>query len=119
MLRQFCKSKIQGALVTDKNLNYTGSVTLDPLLAEAADIQPFEMVHVLNKANGARVETYYIVGEPGRGEVCLNGAAARLFEVGDEVIILSTVYLDPEEARGFKPRVVVTDRRNRVTDGQA
>lgn len=115
MLRQFCKSKIQGLVVTDKNLNYVGSVTIDPLLAEAADILPWEMVQVLNMSNGARIETYYIPGaEPGRGDLCLNGAAARLFEKGDGVIILSTVYLSGEEAAGLKPRVIITDERNRL-----
>lgn len=116
MLRQFCKSKIQGLVVTGTDLNYPGSITIDSALAEKADLLPFEMVQVLNLSNGARIETYYIPGEPGRGQVCLNGAAARWFEAGDRVIVLSTAFYSAEELRGFQPRILLTDQENRIKE---
>lgn len=115
MYRQFCKSKIQGLVVTETDLYYEGSITLDPELADAADIRPWEMVQVLNLNNGERIFTYYIPGSR-EGVVCLNGPAARRFEVGDRVIVLSTVFLVPEEADAFDAPVVVSvDDRNRLT----
>ena len=116
MLCLFCKSKIQGLVVTGTNLNYPGSVTIDSALAAEADLQPYEMVQVLNLSNGMRIETYYIPGEPNKGEVCLNGAAARWFEVGDRVIILSTALFSEEERKGFSPKIIVTDERNRIIE---
>ena len=114
MLRLFCKSKIQGLVVTRTDINYQGSITIDSVLAEQADIEPYEMVQVLNLANGERIETYYIPGKPNRGEVCLNGAAARWFQVGDRIIVLSTALFSEGEKRNAKPLVIITNERNKV-----
>jgi len=109
------KSKIHRATVTDANLQYEGSITIDPELLEAADILPYEMVHVLNINNGARFETYAIGGERGSGEICINGAAARLASKGDLVIILTYQGLTEEEVREHKPKLIYVDRENRIT----
>lgn len=114
MLRTMMKSKIHRATVTDANLNYMGSLTLDRDLMEAADLLPNERVQVVNNNNGARLETYLIEGERGSGIVCMNGAAARLAQPGDVLIIISYATLTDEEARRFTPRVVHVDSRNRV-----
>lgn len=116
MYRCLLKSKIHRAVLTDANLNYMGSITIDSQLLEAADIMPYEKVQVVNNNNGARFETYVIEGEPGSGQVCLNGAAARLGQPGDLLIILSYVQLDEAEARNHKPQVVFVDQRNRITN---
>jgi aspartate 1-decarboxylase len=108
------KSKIHRAHVTDADLHYEGSITLDPILMEAADILPFERVHVLDITNGARLETYAIEGERGGGEVAINGAAAHLVHKGDLVIVLSYDSVSEEEARGFLPRLVYVDGQNRI-----
>ncbi len=108
------KSKIHRAVVTAANLNYFGSITIDSELLEAADILPYEMVYVVNNNNGARFETYAIAGPPGSGEVCLNGAAARLGQPGDVLIIFSYVHLPEEAVRLHKPRLVFVDERNRI-----
>jgi aspartate 1-decarboxylase len=108
------KGKIHRARVTDSNLDYEGSITIDELLMEAADILPYEKVQVLDIDNGARFETYAIEGESGSGEVCINGAAARLVSVGDKVIILSYRVVTDEEARITKPKLVYVDERNAV-----
>jgi aspartate 1-decarboxylase len=108
------KGKIHHARVTDANLNYEGSITIDAALMEAADILPYELVHVLDINNGARLETYAIAGERGSGVVCINGAAARLVSKGDELIILSYRTLPEEEARGINPQLVYVDSENRV-----
>jgi aspartate 1-decarboxylase len=113
MMRLFCKSKIQGLVVTKTDINYQGSITIDSALAEKADVQPYEMVQVLNLANGERIETYYIPGKPNQGEVCLNGAAARWFQVGDRIIVLSTALFSEGEKRSAKPLVVITNERNK------
>ena len=115
MLRFFCKSKIQGLVVTGTDINYQGSITIDSVLADAADLQPYEMVQVLSLANGMRIETYYIPGKPNEGEVCLNGAAARWFEVGDRIIVLSTALFAEGEKRSAKPKVVIADQKNKIT----
>lgn len=114
--RIMLKSKIHRATVTEANLHYVGSITLDPELLEAADILPYEKVTVLNINNGARFETYAIEGERGTGVVCLNGAAARLAQPGDLVIILTYVEVEAEaeELKGWEPRVVFVDRENRI-----
>lgn len=109
-----CKSKIHRATVTDANLAYEGSITLDPLLMEAADVLEYEKVHVVNIANGARFETYVIEGVEGSGDVVLNGAAARLVQPGDRVIIMSYAEYDESELDGFEPRLIFVDDRNRV-----
>jgi len=114
MYRCMLKSKIHRAVLTDTNLNYVGSITIDRNLLEAADILPFEKVQVVNNNSGARFETYVIEGEPGSGQVCLNGAAARLGEPGDILIILSYVQVEEEKAREHKPRVVFVDEKNRI-----
>ena len=111
-MRTMLKGKIHRARVTDANLNYEGSITIDTLLMEAADILPYEMVHVLDIDNGARFETYAIDGERGSGEICINGAAARLVAKGDLVIILAYEVVSDEEARSAKPRLVYVDENN-------
>ncbi len=114
MRRRMMKSKIHRATVTDANLDYVGSISLDPELMQLADIREWEQVAVLDIDNGARFETYAIVGGP--GEVCLNGAAARLVQRGDKVIVIT--YADYEEAEldGFQPTVVHVDATNAVLD---
>lgn len=113
MLRVMCKGKIHRARVTDANLNYVGSITIDPVLLQKADILPYERVQVVNVNNGARFETYVIEGEPGKGQVIINGAAARLAQPGDVVIIMSYVLMTDEEARTHRPSVVHVDEQNR------
>ncbi len=108
------KSKIHRARVTEANLNYEGSITLDPELMEAADILPYEMVHVLDIANGARLMTYAIEGRRGYGDVCINGAAAHLVHEGDIVIVLAYQTVDEETARSSRPNLVYVDENNRV-----
>ncbi len=106
------KSKIHRATVTDCNVNYEGSITIDRALMQAADILPYEQVHVVDVNNGQRLITYAIEGEA--GEICLNGAAARLCQKGDVVIILSYTELPEESARKYHPRLVYVDSRNRI-----
>jgi len=113
-MRTMLKGKIHRARVTDANLDYEGSITIDGLLMEAADILPYEMVHVLDLNNGARFETYAIEGERGSGVVCINGAAARLVSTGDRVIILSYKVVAEEEARSNQPKLVYVDERNAI-----
>ena len=113
-MRTMLRGKIHRARVTEVNLNYEGSITIDRLLMEAADILPYEMVHVLDIDNGARFQTYAIVGEPGSGKVCINGAAARLVSEGDTVIILAYAGVADEEARAVHPRLVYVDERNAI-----
>jgi aspartate 1-decarboxylase len=107
--------KIHRATVTEANLEYMGSITLDPVLMEAAGILPFEQVHVLDVTNGNRLETYTLVGERGSGQVCINGAAAHLVHEGDIVIIVAYEQLTAEEARNVHPRQVFVDANNRIT----
>ncbi len=114
MRRELFKSKIHRATITDANLHYEGSVTIDSDLVEAADLLAYERVQVVNINNGARFETYVLPGEPGSGVVCLNGAAARLGEVGDRVIIISYAHYEESEAVGHQPRVVMVDDENRI-----
>ena len=114
MERTLLKSKIHRATVTDANLAYEGSITLDPVLMAAADILEYEKVHVVNIANGARFETYVITGVEGSGDVVLNGAAARLVQPGDRVIIMSYADYDESELEGFEPRLVFVDDENRA-----
>jgi len=116
MRRRMMKSKIHRMTVTDANLNYVGSITLDPDLLELADIREWEQVTVVDIDNGARFETYVIVGEPGGGACCLNGAAARLVHPGDKVIIITYADFDDAELRGYAPRVVHVDAANRAID---
>ncbi len=108
------KSKIHRATVTDADVNYAGSITLDPVLMEAADILPYEQVHVLDVNNGSRLTTYAIEGTHGSGEVAINGAAARLVSVGDTVIILTYREMEDGAARTCQPRLVYVDGENRM-----
>lgn len=108
------KSKIHRATVTDADINYEGSITIDPVLMEVADILPFEQVQVLDITNGARLTTYAIGGERGGGEVAINGAAARLVTTGDTVIILTYREAEEETARDCQPRLVYVGAGNRI-----
>jgi len=110
------KSKIHRATVTEANLNYMGSITIDEALLEAAGILPNERVQVVNNNNGSRFETYVIKGERNSGVICLNGAAARLVQPGDTVIIISYALMDSQEARTFRPTVVMVDASNRIVE---
>lgn len=116
MLRHYCKSKLHHARVTQADLHYEGSLTVDEELLEAADIAPYEKVHVVNVNNGARFETYTIVGKRGSRVICLNGAAARLGHVGDQIIIITYAMLDEKEAKDHKPRVIILDEKNNIKD---
>ncbi len=114
MLRTMLSGKIHRATVTQTDLNYEGSITIDRKLMDAAGFLPNELVHILNVNTGLRVETYCIEGASGSGVICLNGAAARWAEPGDVVIILSYAQCTDEEARSLKPRVVSVDAKNRI-----
>jgi aspartate 1-decarboxylase len=112
-MRVMLKSKIHRATVTDANLNYEGSITIDRNLMKAADILPYEQVHVVDVNNGSRLVTYAIEGED--GEICLNGAAARLVNKGDIVIILSYTNVEDAELHDFHPTLVYVDTKNHIT----
>jgi aspartate 1-decarboxylase len=114
MQRTMMKSKIHRATVTDANLNYVGSITIDRDLMKAADLREFEQVQVLDIDNGARLETYVIEGAPGSGTVCLNGAAARLVHRGDKVIVISYGIFDEAEIAEHQPTIVLVDEANAV-----
>jgi aspartate 1-decarboxylase len=114
VFRTMMKAKIHRATVTEANLNYVGSITIDKEILDALDILPNEKVQVVNNNNGARLETYVIEGEPGSGVICLNGAAARLVQPGDIVIIISYAMMSDEEARTHKPRVAIMDENNKI-----
>ena len=116
MIRTLLKSKIHRATVTEANLEYEGSVTIDALLMDAADLLPYEQVQIYDCTNGSRLTTYAIPGEPGSGEICINGAAAHLVKPGDVVIIASYVQVDERECRGWEARRVFVDHRNRPRD---
>lgn len=110
------KSKLHRATVTEANLNYVGSITIDEALLEAANILPGEKVQIVNNNNGARLETYTIKGERGSGVICLNGAAARLVQPGDTVIIIAYAMMTSEEAKTFEPNVVFLNDKNEVVE---
>ena len=114
MLIQIHKSKIHRARVTEANLNYVGSITIDEALMEAANLYEGERVQIVNNNNGERLETYVIRGERNSGVICLNGAAARKAEVGDIVIIISYGLMTPEESLSFKPVAVFPDENNQL-----
>jgi aspartate 1-decarboxylase len=114
MLLQIHKSKIHRATVTEANLNYVGSITIDEDLMDAANLIEGERVQIVNNNNGERLETYVIPGGRGSGVICLNGAAARKAEVGDIVIIISYGWMTPEEAKIYKPATVFPDENNRL-----
>lgn len=115
MMLYMLKSKVHRATITEANLNYAGSLTIDPLLMEAAGMLVHEKVQVVNINNGARFETYLIPGQRGSGVMCLNGAAARLGHPGDLVIVITYAMMDAEEAKKHAPVVVHVDEKNRVT----
>lgn len=115
MRREMLRAKIHRATVTQTDLDYVGSLTLDRNLMEATDLRPFEKVEVYNCANGARLSTYVIEGEAGSGVVCLNGAAAHHARPGDKVIICAYASVDEGDLEAHQPRVVLVDERNRVT----
>ena len=108
------KSKIHRAVVKQAELNYVGSITVDPELMEAAGIYEYELVQIVDVENGNRFETYTIAGEPGSGMICLNGAAARQVQVGDHVIIMCYCQMSPEEVKEHKPKVVFVDDENKI-----
>jgi len=114
MLLQIHKSKIHRARVTEANLNYVGSITIDEDLIDAANLYEGERVQIVNNNNGERIETYVIPGKRGSGVICLNGAAARRAEIGDVVIIISYALMTPEEAKDFKSIAIFPDENNKV-----
>lgn len=109
MFLEIMKSKIHRVSVTQANLNYIGSITIDKALMDAAGILEGERVYIVDNNNGERFDTYAIAGEPGSGTICLNGAAARKAQPGDVIIIMAYAHMTPEEARGFKPSIVFPD----------
>lgn len=112
MMRIMLKSKLHRLIVTETNVNYEGSITVDKKLLEASDILPGERVQVVNLNNSERFETYAIAG--GAGVVCLNGAAARLAEPGDRIIVIAYASIDEKEIKAHKPRVIMVDERNKI-----
>jgi aspartate 1-decarboxylase len=116
MLRLMLRSKIHRATVTDADLEYEGSLTVDPVLIEAAGILPYEQVSVSNLNNGERFETYVIPGKRGEGEMVLNGPTARKGAKGDKVIVFCYEYYNEQELKTYKPRIVMVDDRNRIKE---
>jgi len=114
MFIEICKSKIAHGFITEAELFYEGSITIDEDLLKAVDILPGEKVDVLNINNGNRFTTYIIVGEAGSGRICLNGPAARLGLVGDQVIVLSYATMEPEEAKNYKAKTIYLDEKNKI-----
>ncbi len=114
MFLQVFKSKIHRAVITEANLNYVGSITIDEVLMEASGILEGERVQIVNNNNGERIETYVIKGERNSGQICLNGAAARTAQIGDIVIIIAYAWVTPEEAKEFKPKSVFPDEFNKI-----
>lgn len=110
-----CMAKIHKATVTDANLNYTGSITIDQALLDASGIRPYQMVIINNVSNAVTWQTYVLAGRAGKGEIILNGPPARLFQRGDKVIILAEAYLNPEELRVSKSNVVFVNEKNKIT----
>ncbi len=111
-----CKGKIHRATLTGANVDYEGSITIDNDLMDAAGILEYEKVQVADIANGARFDTYVIKGPRGSGEICVNGAAARLVNVGDKVIIISYAHFDEKELKNFEPRMVLVNEKNRIVE---
>ena len=116
MRRSIFKSKIHRATVTDADLEYEGSVTIDQDLMDAADMLPWEEIHVWDVTNGARLVSYILPGPRGSGTICMNGAAAHLVKPGDKVIMATFAQMDEQEARAHRPKVVVVDEQNRIKD---
>ena len=116
MLQEFLFSKIHRATVTDANLNYVGSITIDETLLKATNMREWQKVDILDVDNGERFQTYIIKGEPDSGCICLNGAAARKVQPGDKVIIITYANLTPEEIKTHKPTVVIVDEKNKIKE---
>lgn len=116
MLITMMKAKLHRATVTEANLEYIGSITIDEDLLDAVNILPHEKVQIVNNNNGARLETYVIAGERGSGTICLNGAAARLVQVGDTVIIIAYALLTPQEAKEHQPKVAFIGENNKIVE---
>lgn len=116
LLRPMMLAKIHRATITDADLHYVGSITVDEELMDAADLLPGQQVDVVDVTNGARLTTYAIPGEPGSGQLCINGAAAHLVHAGDIVIVIAYGYLADDEARSYSPRVVFVDENNTPVD---
>ena len=114
MFRTVYKSKIQGAIVTEANLEYVGSITIDKDLLDAADIIPNERVQIVNLNNGSRVETYVIPGKKGSGIICMNGGTARWAVVGDRILVISYVMMEAKDAVVFKPKVIFVNDKNKI-----
>ncbi|MBO5163297.1 MAG: aspartate 1-decarboxylase [Ruminococcus sp.] len=114
MLISMLKSKIHRAVITQAELNYVGSITIDEALMEASGLYEYERVHVVNVNSGSRIETYVIAGERGSGVICLNGAAARSGQKGDSVIIMAYADMSPEEIKTHSPKVVFVDEKNEI-----
>lgn len=117
-MRTMLKSKIHSATVTEANIQYEGSITIDKDLMEAADILPYEQVHVLDIDNGSRLETYVIEGERGSGAICINGAAARLVSAGDKIIIISYQAVSEADAANLVPKLVYVNSHNAIVQKQ-
>ncbi|MEJ2313373.1 MAG: aspartate 1-decarboxylase [Nitrospirota bacterium] len=116
MFRPFLRAKIHRATITDANLDYEGSITIDAALLKAADIKPYEQVAISNLNNGERFDTYAIPGK--KGEMCLNGPTARKGQPGDKIIVFSYSWLDEAEMEGFEPRIIKVDGKNRIIRGK-
>lgn len=116
MYRTMMKGKIHRARVTEANLNYVGSVTIDQDILDAVDMLPNEKVQIVNNNNGARFETYIIPGKRGSGVICINGAAARLVQEGDVVIIISYALVSEKELKDYSPRVAIMNEKNEIED---
>ncbi len=116
MLVTMLKGKIHRAVVRQAELNYVGSITVDPLLMQAAGIYEYELVQIVDVENGNRFETYTIAGEPGSGMICLNGAAARQVQPGDHIIIMCYCQLEDKEVKDHKPKVVFVDENNKINN---
>lgn len=116
MLLEFLYSKIHRATVTDANLNYVGSITIDETLMKASDIKEWQKVEILNINNGERFQTYVIKGEADSGTICLNGAAARKVQKGDKVIIVTYCQINADEAGSVKPKIVQVDENNKIIE---
>ncbi len=111
-----CTSKIHRATVTEADLNYVGSITIDQDLMDAARIKPYQILQITNCSNGALWRTYAIPGDRGKGDICLNGPPARIFQPGDKVIILAEAWVEPEEMEHIEPVVVFVDDKNKITE---
>ena len=114
MFLKMLRAKIHRATVCDADINYVGSITIDPLLYEAVGVLPYEEVLVVDLNNGARFETYVIPGQRDSGHICINGAAARLVHPGDKIIIMAFAYVTPEEAKTLHPAIILVDENNRA-----